>query len=241
MSCLTFASIRAIILKKERGRGVSVIWAAVLTTCRDGQCPDAALVDKTIDCLGELGLSAKAQSTLRAIQNLAARTQSVAARLALARALAGEGGVYAFDHPLPLTWKEARPLNGLKYDAKGAPCLLGGRIAISLAHCDCLAVAACAEGDVKIGVDAERIDRPLVRRDDIAKRFFSPSERTAWEGNGGQMIDFLRIWTRKEALGKALGTGLQADAAQLDTAAVSPDCFFEQEVENVLISGCRLE
>ena len=220
---------------------MSIAWAAVLTTCRGGELPDEALVDKTIDLLGELGLSAEAQNTMRGIRNLTARTQSVAARLALIRALAQESGVHAFDQSLPLTWNEKKPLSGLEYNELGAPCLSDGTVAISLAHCDGMAVAACAAGSVRIGVDAERIDRPLARRDDIAKRFFSPAEWALWENNGRQMIDFLRIWTRKEALGKARGTGLRADASALDTQAVSSDCFLEHMIGDIMITLCVIE
>ncbi|MBE6620882.1 MAG: 4'-phosphopantetheinyl transferase superfamily protein [Ruminococcaceae bacterium] len=218
-----------------------MVWAAVLTTCQGGGPADEALVDQTIDRLGELGLSAEAQNTLRGIRNLTARTQSVAARLALMWALAKESGVHAFDQPLPLTWKEKKPLSGLGYDALGAPCLSDGTVSISFAHCEGMAVAACAASGVKIGVDAERIDRPLARRDDIAKRLFSPAELALWESNGRRMIDFLRIWTRKEALGKAEGTGLRADASALDTQAVSSDCFSEHMVGDIMITLCVIE
>jgi len=218
-----------------------MVWAAVLTTCQGGGPADEALVDQTIDRLGELGLSAEAQNTLRGIRNLTARTQSVAARLALMWALAKESGVHAFDQPLPLTWKEKKPLSGLGYDALGAPCLSDGTVSISFAHCEGMAVAACAASGVKIGVDAERIDRPLARRDDIAKRLFSPAELALWESNGRRMIDFLRIWTRKEARGKAEGTGLRADASALDTQAVSSDCFSEHMVGDIMITLCVIE
>ena len=220
---------------------MNIAWAAVLTTCQGGELADEALVDKTIDLLGELGLSAEAQNTMRGIRNLTARTQSVAARLALVRALAQESGVYAFDQSLPLTWKEKKPLSGLGYDALGAPCLSDGTATISLAHCDGMAVAACADRNVRIGVDAERIDRPLARRDDIAKRFFSPAEWALWENNGRQMIDFLRIWTRKEALGKARGTGLRADVTALDTLTVSSEHFSEHMIGEIMITLCVIE
>ena len=225
--------------KKGKGRGVSVIWAAVLTTCRGGQCPDAALVDQTIDCLGELGLSAEAQSTLRAIRNLAARTQSVAARLALMWALIGEGGIHPFDTPLPTDAKSEKPLCGLVYDNHGAPCLLASGIAISLAHCDGIAVAACTD-EGRIGVDVEPCDRRLSRPAEMVRRYFSPSERRIWEESGCDAQQLLRIWTRKEALGKAKGLGL-AHIKELDTMTPEEPSYTELPLSGVIATVCQLK
>ncbi|MFE9189872.1 4'-phosphopantetheinyl transferase family protein [Micromonospora sp. NPDC007208] len=60
-----------------------------------------------------------------------------------------------------------------------------------------------------VGVDVERI-RPLPALA-LARRWFPPAE-LAWLGDrpeAGRTVDFLRLWTAKEAVGKALGRGLR--------------------------------
>ncbi|MEH0972464.1 4'-phosphopantetheinyl transferase superfamily protein [Micromonospora sp. CPCC 205546] len=70
-----------------------------------------------------------------------------------------------------------------------------------------VAVAARAAGPV--GVDVEWC-RPLPALA-LAGRWFAPAEAAWLAGRGadGRAHDFLRLWTAKEAVGKALGTGLR--------------------------------
>lgn len=59
-----------------------------------------------------------------------------------------------------------------------------------------------------VGVDVERV-RPLPALA-LAGRWFPPAE-LAWladRPDSGRAVDFLRLWTAKEAVGKALGSGL---------------------------------
>ncbi|MFI6255590.1 4'-phosphopantetheinyl transferase family protein [Micromonospora zamorensis] len=60
-----------------------------------------------------------------------------------------------------------------------------------------------------IGVDVERV-RPLPALA-LARRWFPPAELTwlADRPEAGRAVDFLRLWTAKEAVGKALGQGLR--------------------------------
>ncbi|MDT0530690.1 4'-phosphopantetheinyl transferase superfamily protein [Micromonospora sp. DSM 115977] len=72
-----------------------------------------------------------------------------------------------------------------------------------------VAVAARAAGPV--GIDVEWC-RPLPALA-LAGRWFAPAE-AAWLAErdaDGRARDFLRLWTAKEAVGKALGTGLRGD------------------------------
>ncbi|MEU7993794.1 4'-phosphopantetheinyl transferase superfamily protein [Micromonospora sp. NPDC049060] len=70
-----------------------------------------------------------------------------------------------------------------------------------------VAVAARAAGPV--GIDVEWC-RPLPALA-LAGRWFAPAEAAWLAGRdaGGRSRDFLRLWTAKEAVGKALGTGLR--------------------------------
>ncbi|MET8120032.1 4'-phosphopantetheinyl transferase superfamily protein [Micromonospora sp. NPDC005189] len=68
-------------------------------------------------------------------------------------------------------------------------------------------VAARRAGPV--GVDVERV-RPLPALT-LARRWFAPAELAWLDGRpeAGRAVDFLRLWTAKEAVGKALGLGLR--------------------------------
>ncbi|MEU7586625.1 4'-phosphopantetheinyl transferase superfamily protein [Micromonospora sp. NPDC049230] len=70
-----------------------------------------------------------------------------------------------------------------------------------------VAVAARPAGPV--GVDVERI-RPLPALA-LARRWFPPAElaRLGDRPEAGRAAEFLRLWTAKEAVGKALGRGLR--------------------------------
>jgi 4'-phosphopantetheinyl transferase len=77
-----------------------------------------------------------------------------------------------------------------------------------------VACAVTADGDV--GVDVECIDRD-VEMADIAARFFAPAE-AAHLGQldaAAQRDRFFDLWTLKEALVKALGTGMATSLSAL--------------------------
>ena len=72
----------------------------------------------------------------------------------------------------------------------------------------------CAEGRLtsiedltEVGVDLEVV-REVPEADGIAASTFTAEERAAWAAAGGGAAGFLRVWTRKEALLKALGVGV---------------------------------
>ncbi|HSS08042.1 MAG TPA: 4'-phosphopantetheinyl transferase superfamily protein [Rhodanobacteraceae bacterium] len=76
-----------------------------------------------------------------------------------------------------------------------------------------------------IGVDLERVDRQI-EIEDLARRFFAPAEADALEALPAPMrlVAFLRLWTCKEAVLKALGEGisfgLERVAFALDAAGM---------------------
>jgi 4'-phosphopantetheinyl transferase len=77
-----------------------------------------------------------------------------------------------------------------------------------------VACAVTAEGDV--GVDVECTDRG-VNTGGIAARFFAPAEASHLKQLDGEARRdrFFDFWTLKEALVKALGTGLATSLASL--------------------------
>jgi len=70
-----------------------------------------------------------------------------------------------------------------------------------------------------IGVDIEVI-RPIGGADELVRSHFSGSEQLEWSRAPSQLRDhvFMTYWTRKEACLKALGVGLVAPLASIDTS-----------------------
>lgn len=196
-------------------------------------------VEQAIEHLLHAGLDAAECARLRSIRNIKARAASVGARLALLRALTdGQKGLVVHDFgDLPAF--DGKPLASLARELSGAPYLEGGDAGISFAHSDHLAICALSRHG-RIGVDVEPLDRRITRAEDIADRYFSDGERALLAASSDRDRAFLGIWTRKEALGKALGTGLNNRADALDTTKYD-GCFFEETiVEGVLVSVCVL-
>ncbi|MEU8409131.1 4'-phosphopantetheinyl transferase superfamily protein [Micromonospora sp. NPDC048842] len=102
----------------------------------------------------------------------------------------------------------------LTHDREGRPVVRVDEVtgsvelAVSVSRTAGLVVVAARRADA-VGVDVERI-RPLPALA-LARRWFPPAE-LAWLGDrpeADRTVDFLRLWTAKEAVGKALGRGLR--------------------------------
>ncbi len=84
----------------------------------------------------------------------------------------------------------------------------------SLSHSGTFAVAAFDECDVGIDIEVPReIDLKL------AERIFSLEENALIKSSPSPQNQFLRIWTRKEALIKAYGKALPCKLSELNTAS----------------------
>ncbi|MGF1427145.1 4'-phosphopantetheinyl transferase family protein [Kitasatospora sp. LaBMicrA B282] len=100
-----------------------------------------------------------------------------------------------------------RPASTLRWrhGPHGKPELVdfGLELAVSLTHCEELAVFAVARGRA-VGVDLERLPTPAaaVR---LARRFFPPADAAQVGTGPAAAARFARLWTRKEAFVKALG------------------------------------
>lgn len=90
----------------------------------------------------------------------------------------------------------------LEYDEHGKPSLkhaLNGCIHISLSHSGDYVAAMIS--DMPCGIDIEKTDRKIQK---ISQRFFTADElKTISED-----ADYLKIWTLKECIAKAVGKGL---------------------------------
>src|SRR5690348_5280417 len=123
------------------------------------------------------------------------RAVAAAAHALLGRLLAHYGGL----EQSPVI---ARTGRGKPY----APALAG--IDFNLSHARDHALIAIARGQA-LGIDLERIDRKLDAHD-LARRFFSKREADALDAlpEAERATAFLRLWTCKEAVLKALGAGI---------------------------------
>lgn len=91
----------------------------------------------------------------------------------------------------------------LRHDEAGRPRIQG--LAVSVSYSDRL-IAVAASYDGPIGMDLEAVRARDVAA--LAGRWFTPRE-LEWMGRQGDELGaFLRLWTGKEAVGKALGVGL---------------------------------
>jgi 4'-phosphopantetheinyl transferase len=108
-----------------------------------------------------------------------------------------------------------------RYDAHGKPALAGaGRgVRFNLAHSGALAACAVGEGCGEIGVDIERV-RPIADAGSVSRAFLSPGElaRLAGLPEPARLRAFYEAWTRKEAILKALGCGLNRRLEDLEVS-----------------------
>lgn len=109
---------------------------------------------------------------------------------------------------------------------KGKPYLGGafaGRaIQFNMTHTSHLALVAVTR-DREVGIDIEHI-RDDLAWEKLARRYFSPLEVEAFEAQpeASRLRTFFVCWTRKEAVLKAIGTGLGGGLASFDVS-VDPD------------------
>lgn len=96
----------------------------------------------------------------------------------------------------------------LTYGAHGKPALGGrleGSLCFNLSHSD--AAALYVFSDQPVGCDIERI-RPLPELEQIVGTWFAPSEAALITSADDRAGLFFRYWTAKEAVLKAIGTGV---------------------------------
>ena len=101
----------------------------------------------------------------------------------------------------------------------GKPRLAGdGQVHFNLSHCEERAVLAISDA-AAVGIDLER-ERPI-EHVDLARRYFHRNEVaaiTASRDETEQRRAFFLVWTLKEAVVKALGTGLSTPLDSFEVA-----------------------
>jgi phosphopantetheinyl transferase len=112
----------------------------------------------------------------------------------------------------------------LEHDGKGAPYLPDyPGLSVSISHCrTAVAVAVSTEG--RVGVDVE-----CRRRigDGLMERVCTGEELEAVRAAEDPTMAFLQLWTRKEAVLKMRGTGIQGFGSMVDALAAN-DCTIKE-------------
>ncbi len=93
-------------------------------------------------------------------------------------------------------------------------------------------------GTCELGVDIQ--EKKNVNAEALAKRFFTEQEYEVIAANTAKIELFCKLWTRKEAYGKWLGTGLTEKVLKTDMLQKPKDVFFVEytELENYQICIC---
>lgn len=108
----------------------------------------------------------------------------------------------------------------LEHDGKGAPFLPDHpELSVSISHCrQAVAVAVSPEGRVGIDVECRRRIG-----DGLMERVCTADELAAVRAAADPTMAFLQLWTRKEAVLKMRGTGIQGFGSMVDVLAAK-DC-----------------
>ncbi|MCE3268217.1 MAG: hypothetical protein K0R49_469 [Burkholderiales bacterium] len=121
------------------------------------------------------------------------------------------------------------------------PANIANSFNFNIAHCYNHVVLAIYKGsDYNIGVDIERIDEK-VQINELSPLVFSESEQILINGLA---TNFFKLWTKKEALIKALGTGFATDFYQetqlnLEDFETTDDFnIFTMQIDNYFLSIC---
>lgn len=101
----------------------------------------------------------------------------------------------------------------LEHDDKGAPFLPDHpELSVSISHCR-TAVAVVVSPEGRVGIDVE------CRRkigDGLMERVCTADELAAVKASADPTMSFLQFWTRKEAVLKMRGTGIQGFGSMVD-------------------------
>ena len=104
------------------------------------------------------------------------------------------------------------------YNEFGKPSLPNLPIYFSLSHCK--DAVACAVSDHNIGIDVESI---VPYNPDVARRVCTADELKMLEQSLNKGVEFIKLWTVKEAISKYEGMGLSLQFAEIDVSKYATD------------------
>ena len=127
---------------------------------------------------------------------------------------------------------------GLRYEPTGRPFLENLEVDFSISHRDGVTACVLMWGNVgRVGVDVEILQgRSQASMERISERWFSDGERKLFRGRPNEM-QFLQIWTGKEALSKQSGCGLGGLAA-CDVTVCQESKLKSYCMDNLVVTLC---
>ncbi len=122
-------------------------------------------------------------------------------------------GRYLTRHLLASTLQLAPEQINITVDANGKPQLADAGYHFNISHSGTLlALAVSNQGSVGVDIEGRQLKPAQIQR--LAKRYFSINEQI-WLAKHPSAANFLQLWTVKEAVVKAAGTGLANQLQQV--------------------------
>ena len=118
------------------------------------------------------------------------------------------------------------------YNEFGKPLLPNLPIHFSLSHCK--DAVACAVSDHNIGIDVETI---VPYNPDVARRVCTAAELEMLEQSANKDVDFIKLWTVKEAISKYEGMGLSLPFCEIKAKKYAVESRILDD-SNCIISVC---
>ena len=118
------------------------------------------------------------------------------------------------------------------YNEFGKPSFSNLPIHFSLSHCK--DAVACAVSDHNIGIDVESI---VPYNPDVARRVCTATELEMLDQSENKDVDFIKLWTMKEAISKYEGMGLSLPFSEIATDRYSVNTHYAEN--NVILTVCH--
>ena len=118
------------------------------------------------------------------------------------------------------------------YNEFGKPSFSNLPIRFSLSHCK--DAVACAVSDHNIGIDVETI---VPYNPDVARRVCTAAELEMLEQSANKDVDFIKLWTVKEAISKYEGMGLSLPFCEIKAKKYAVESRILDD-SNCIISVC---
>ena len=126
----------------------------------------------------------------------------------------------------------------IELNEHGKPYVRDGGLFFSVSHSgNCAAIAV---DGAEVGLDVEKL--PTQDYMKVARRFYHPNELKFVEEADDPARAFTRVWTRKEAYLKRIGTGIASDLKAFDTTSGDlSDRIHSFDLDGYIMSVCSEE
>lgn len=129
----------------------------------------------------------------------------------------------------------------LAREAKGKPYVVDSDLAFSVSHSGEWMTIAVSR-NCRLGIDLENLTRSVPNRDRLVTRFFSQQEQSAYIAleDSEKQAGFFRAWCRKEAVVKAIGSGISYGLDRFDVSLTERAELLEIRDETESVDSWKL-